>query len=41
MSKIQVLTPVVSLKDNMEGAQALAVDGLSTGRVRVGFLDNT
>ena len=41
MPKIQVLTPVVSLKDNMEGAQALAVEGLSKGNVRIGFLDNT
>ena len=41
MSKVRVLTPVVALKDNMEGATALALDGLAAGRVRVGFLDNT
>ena len=41
MSKVQVLTPVVALKDNMEGAKALALEGLAAGKVRVGFLDNT
>ena len=41
MSKVRVLTPAVALKDNMEDAPALALDGLAASKVRVGFLDNT
>lgn len=41
MSTVRVLTPVVDEKDNMEGAKALNVEGLSAAKVRVGLLDNT
>lgn len=41
MTKVRVLTPVVAVKDNMENAQALNVDRLAAGKVRVGLLDNT
>ncbi len=41
MSKVRVLTPVVDEKDNMAGAKALNVEGLSASKVRVGLLDNT
>lgn len=41
MSKVRVLTPVVAAEDNFEDAKALAFEGLSASKVRVGFLDNT
>ena len=41
MPKVRVLTPVVAVKDNMENATALKVDGLQADKVRVGLLDNT
>lgn len=41
MPKIRLLTPVVSTKDNMENAQAIEVQRLAEGKVRIGLLDNT
>ena len=41
MSKVRVLTPVVAVKDNMQNARALGINGLEQGKVRVGLLDNT
>ena len=41
MPKVRLITPVVAVKDNMENAQALNVDGLVASKVRVGLLDNT
>jgi hypothetical protein len=41
MARVRVLTPVVDVKDNMEDAQALNVDRLGAGKVRIGLLDNT
>ena len=41
MSKVRVLTPVVAVEDNTQGARAIDVDRLAAGKLRIGLLDNT
>lgn len=41
MSKVRVLTPVVSVENNMQNARALNVDRLVASKIRIGLLDNT